>query len=99
MKAATPGECPLIGPDSTVSGVAMTFAKNRIAALANALKPNPTSSYGDVANVLTAQGPQRDAYLNSLVDATGQTIGNRSALAAALIGGPIENDRLQNQWQ
>ncbi len=84
----------------------MTLVKNRVAALANALKPDPTSSYGDIANVLTAQGPQRDAYVSALVDAlnrrtanaaTGQMVGNRSALAAALIGGPLANDRLQSQ--
>ena len=97
---------PLINPDSTMSGVGMTLGKNAVAALVKALSPNPTSSYGDIANVLTAQGAQRDAYLKALVAAldgrtanaaTGQAIGNRSALAAALIGGPLANDRLQNQ--
>lgn len=55
--------------------------------------PDVTKSYPEIARILAAQGPQRDAYLNALTDALargnesaqrGVAIGNRSALAAAL---------------
>ena len=103
MRAPTTSGHPLISPDSTISGVGMTLAKKGISAVSNALKSDPTSSYGELARVLSAQGPQRDAYISALTDAlgrsnanaaTGQTIGNAAALAAALSGGQYLGDRL-----
>ena len=73
-------------------------------ALAKALRNDPTSSYGEVANVLSAQGPQRDAYTRALLSALsrnssyaaqGQALGNTAALAAALAGEQYLDDRLQ----
>lgn len=106
MRAPTTGGHPLINPDSTITGVGMTLSKKAIAGLVNAMKADPTSSYGEVANVLTAQGAKRDALLAALMNgsanqsanaATGQAFGKNAALAAALIGGPYANDRLQNR--
>jgi hypothetical protein len=67
-----------------------------------------TKSYPEVARILSSSGPQRDAYVRALrasetrseaAAATGQKIGDRSALAAALLAngalhsGPKANPR------
>jgi hypothetical protein len=59
------------------------------------MRPDSTKSFGEVARILSAQGPERDRHLAALVDALGrhsanaqasEPIGNRAALAAALLG-------------
>ena len=103
---ASTGGIPYLNPNMTLTGAMMTPVKALGNALLSPLKSNPTQSYGEMARVLTAQGPQRDAYLSALLDAlnrraknaaVGQALGNRSALSAALIGGQAVNDRLQGQ--
>ncbi|MEJ0092828.1 MAG: hypothetical protein WDN46_05205 [Methylocella sp.] len=101
---AATGGIPLINPNMTLTGALMTPVKAMGNALLNQMRPDPTRSYGEIARVLSAQGPQRDAYTSALVDALmrrganaarGQAVGNNTAMAAALIGGPYANDRLQ----
>lgn len=95
MKPEPSSETPLLNPNMSMTGLVATGAKKALNAAFNAVRPDPTKSFGEVARVLSAQGPQRDAHLAALVDAlsrrqghaaTGQNIGNRAALAALLLG-------------
>jgi hypothetical protein len=104
-EAAT-GGIPYVNPNMTLTGAIMTPVKAMGSALLNQIRPDPTRSYGEIARILSAQGPQRDAYTTTLINAlqrrgqnaaTGQTFGNNASLAAALIGGQYANDRLQRQ--
>jgi len=101
---AATGGIPLINPNMTLTGALATPVKAIGNALLNQLRPDPTRSYGEIARILSAQGPQRDAYTSALIDAlarqgrnsaTGAAVGNNAGLAAALIGGQYANDRLQ----
>jgi hypothetical protein len=84
MKPDPSSETPLIFPGSTLSGVAGTVTKKAVGAAFNALlKKDPTKAFGEVAKVLSAQGPQRDAYHQALVDALNRRQSN-SALASKL---------------
>jgi hypothetical protein len=96
MRSPEPSGHPLFSPDSTLWGTATTLGRRGITMLANALKSDPTTSYGEVAKVLTAQGAQRDAYSQALAAAlmrrganaaTGQSLGANPALAALLMAG------------
>lgn len=109
MKPVPPDEVPLINPNMSFTGLLSTIAKKATEAGAGAFRTDPTRHYGEVARILTAQGPQRDAHFSSLVDtlarrdqnsATSQAVGNRSALAAAIAGNAaLEDDRKQRQRQ
>lgn len=101
-EAAT-GGIPYINPNMTLTGAAMTPIRRMGQALVSQFRPDPTRSYGEIARVLTAQGPQRDAYTSALIDslnrraanaAAARGIGNAGALGAALIGGQAANRRL-----
>lgn len=98
---------PFFTPQSNLTGMLSTMAawpvKTAWGAIQNQFKTDPSAYHGEMARVLTAQGPQRDAYTSALVDAlmrragnaaTGQRIGNQAALASALIGGQYANGRL-----
>ena len=95
MKPVPPNEVPLINPNMSLTGALSTAAKKAAEAGANAFRPDPTRSYGEIARILTAQGGERDAHVSALAgalarrdrnSATSQAIGNRSALAAAIAG-------------
>jgi hypothetical protein len=69
---------------------------------------DPTRSYGEVAKVLTAQGPERDRHLRAIADAMSRRninssvaakTGDRSALAAAVLANVLTNDRRQRPQQ
>ena len=95
MKPDPSSETPMLNPNMTIPGLLATAGKKTVSATIDALlRRDPTAAYGEVARVLSAQGPQRDAHLAALVDAltrrqanavTGQKVGNRAALAAALL--------------
>ena len=94
MKPDPSSETPFINPNSTMTGMIGTAGKKAFALALNAMRSDPTKQYGEVASVLSAQGPQRDAHLNALIDAltrkdanaaTSVKVGDRSALAAALL--------------
>jgi hypothetical protein len=80
MKPDSSSETPLVFPGSTIPGIVGTVGKKAVGAAFNALlKKDPTKAYGEVARVLSAQGPQRDAYHDALVKA----LARRSTNAAA----------------
>ena len=95
---ASTGGVPLINPNTSILGLLGTGGKKIIGAVGSQFVPDPTRAYGEIARVLTAQGPQRDLYTQALADAltrrgsnaaTAQTVGrlgSNAALAAALIG-------------
>jgi len=96
MKPDPSSETPLFGPSSSLTGITATIAKKGLGAVVNALtRSDPTRSYGEVARVLSAQGPARDAHLAAIVDAinsrkgnadAGETAGKVGAVVAALLG-------------
>jgi hypothetical protein len=96
MKPDPSSETPLLNPNMTLTGMAATVGKKAVSATIDALlRRDPTAAYGEVAKVLSAQGPQRDAHLAALIEALsrrqanaeiGPVVGNRAALAAALVG-------------
>lgn len=105
MKPDPSSETALINPNMSMTGLLATGAKKGVSAVANALlKNDPTRSYGEVARVLSSQGPQRDAHLANIVDAINSRqgnaavapqVGNSGAVVAALLanaalhGGPM----------
>jgi hypothetical protein len=96
MKPDPSTETPLFGPGSTVAGMGVTVAKKGVSAVVNALtRSDPTRHYGEVARALTEQGAARDARLMAIVKALNSrqgnaelapTVGNTSAVVAALLG-------------
>lgn len=109
MKPTPASETPFFGPSSTLTGMGATAVKKGVAAVANALtRSDPTRSYGEIANILSAQGPQRDRYFQAIVDAmgrrtqnqaVGESVGDKSALATAIIANAMLRDRRQTQRQ
>jgi hypothetical protein len=106
MKPEPPGEMPIINPNMSITGTLATGAKKGIETVLNALRGDPTASYGDIARVLTAQGPERDAAFQVIKDAIarrGQNaiaapkIGDRAALVAAILANDQMRSRLQSQ--
>lgn len=82
MKPDPSSETPIVNPNMTLTGLGSTAAKKAVAATFNALlKKDPTKAFGEVARVLSAQGPQRDAYHDALVQALTRRQSN-SALAS-----------------
>jgi hypothetical protein len=95
MKPEPSSETPLLNPNMSLTGFAATLGKKTANAVLNAMRPDSTKSFGEVARILSAQGPERDRHLAALIDALGRhsanaqaapAIGNRAALAAALLG-------------
>jgi hypothetical protein len=95
MKPEPSSETPLLNPNMSLTGFAATLGKKTANAALNAMRPDSTKSFGEIARILSAQGPERDRHLAALVDALGRhsahaqaapAIGNRAALAAALLG-------------
>jgi hypothetical protein len=106
MKPEPSSETPFFGPSSTLIGMASTAGKKTANALINSMRPDSTKSFGEVARILSAQGPERDRHLAALVDALGRhsanaqaagPIGNRAALAAALLGNEYLHGRSGTQ--
>jgi hypothetical protein len=103
---AQTGGIPLINPNMTVTGALATPVKALGRALLSQVRTDPTRSYGEIARVLTAQGPQAQQHTSALIDAlqrrtansaTANRLGDNSALISALIGGQALNNRLQRQ--
>lgn len=105
LKPTPASETPLFNPNSTLTGMGATGVKKVVRATWNALtKSDPTRSYGEIADILSAQGPQRDKYFQAIVDAmgrrtqnsaTGAAVGDKSALATAIIANAMMRDRRQ----
>lgn len=109
MKPTPASETPFFNPSSTLTGMGATAVKKGVTAIANALtRSDPTRSYGEIANILAAQGPQRDRYFQAIVDAmnrrnhnqaVSESLGDKSALATAIIANAMMRDRRQTQQQ
>ena len=107
MKPEPSSETPFFSPSSTFVGMTTTGLKKGVMTIVNALtKSDPTKSYGEVAKILSAQGPARDAYVSNLIDILdnketsawlGQKLGNNAALLTALSGNGYLRHQLQNQ--
>jgi hypothetical protein len=91
MKPEPSNETAFFNPNATLTGQAGTAAKKALGAAFNAiLKRDPTAAYGEIARVLSAQGPQAQAHLNALArilsrrdanKALAGDVGNLGALA------------------
>lgn len=100
---ADTGGIPYINPNMNLTGAVMTPVKRMADALLSQFKADPTRSYGEIARVLSAQGPQRGAFASALVDAFNRrganavmagkvgNMGSHAAMAAALIGNGMMN--------
>jgi hypothetical protein len=94
---------------SVKTGMGVTAAKTGVQSIISALtRSDPTRHYGEVARALSAQGPARDARLQSIVDAIGNRRGNataapvagdRTALLAAIGGNSYANGHRRNRTQ
>lgn len=93
MKPVPPGDVPLIGPGTTGTGLVLGGTKKALNAAYNAVRPDATRSFGEVAKALTEQGAKRDARIKAIVDAldrrqgnavTAQAAGDRGSLLAAI---------------
>ncbi|PAY07190.1 hypothetical protein CK489_15430 [Bradyrhizobium sp. UFLA03-84] len=102
MKPEPPGEMQLITPQTTGIGLISAGAKKAANWAINGMRPDPTAQYGEMARILTAQGAARDRHLDALATsllsrdanrAAAPAIGNRAALAAAL----LENEYLRDR--
>ncbi|MDN5006411.1 hypothetical protein ACFQZO_36985, partial [Bradyrhizobium sp. GCM10027634] len=102
MKPEPSSETPLLNPNMSLTGLLATGAKKTANAALNALRPDQTKSFGEVARILSAQGTERDRRLAALIDvlarregnaATASKFGDRAALAAALLGNAYVQSR------
>jgi hypothetical protein len=109
MKPTPSTETPFLNPNSTLTGMAVTGVKKVAQAALNALtRSDPTRSYGEIANILSAQGLQRDRYFQAIVDAMGrrtqnqaigEATGDKGALATAIIANAMLRDHTQRKQQ
>lgn len=107
MKPTPSSEIPMINPNMSIPGLVGTALKKGGSALYNALtKSDPTAQYGELGQILAAQGPQRDKYVSALVDALNRrssnaaaapAMGNNTALGAALLGGEGLRDQYEQR--
>jgi hypothetical protein len=95
MAPRPPGDMPLLTPQTTGVGLLLGGGKKALDWAYKAVQPDQTRHYGEIARVVTSQGSERDRHLAALVDVLGRqglnakaspAIGNRAALAAALLG-------------
>lgn len=102
MKPEPSSETPLFNPNMTLTGLGATLAKKGGNAVLGAMRADPTKSYGEVARILSATGGERDNYIKALADAldrrqgnaaTGALIGDRAALAAAILANGADRER------
>jgi hypothetical protein len=79
MKPEPSSETPLLNPNMSQTGLVATGAKKTANAALNAVRPDATRSYGEVAKVLTETGAARDARIQSIIDALDRRQGNAAA--------------------
>lgn len=110
MKPEPSSETPMINPSTTMTGFLGTGAKKALGMAWEGLtRKDPTRSYGEVARELTKQGSERDQLLEALMQAMerrqanenfAQPIGNRAALAAAMLGnGAVRERQMRTRQQ
>jgi hypothetical protein len=83
MKPDPSTETALINPNMSLTGLLATGAKKTASAALNAVRPDPTRNYGEVAKILTEQGPARDRRVQAIVDALDRRNGNAAVSADA----------------
>jgi hypothetical protein len=93
MKPTPASEAPLLGPGTTGVGLVVGGGKRLLSAGYNAIRPDTTRPFGEVAQILTARGAERDKRLLDLIDAlerrrgnqaVAEAFGNRGALLSAI---------------
>ena len=105
-----PSAAPIVNPTMSWLGAPLTAVKRyAVQPLWEALTHHdPTKDYGDLANVMTATGPARDAHLAALIDAlqrqkgfapTANASGNAAALAAGLLAHGVATQPLRSSGQ
>lgn len=107
MRPTPATETPIINPNMTIAGLVGTAGKKAIVAVQNAVSPDQTKSYGEIAKILSAQGGERDSAVLKIADALSRrqnnadiapTVGNASAaIAAALANSYYRPNRIGSQ--
>ncbi|MDX3970088.1 MAG: hypothetical protein QHD01_26285 [Bradyrhizobium sp.] len=93
MNPSPSSETPLINPNATLSGMSVTAIKKALGMAYGAVKPSETRAFGEIADILSTQGPARDARVQAIIDALEKrrsnaaiapAAGDRAALIAAI---------------
>ena len=94
MKPTPASETPLINPNMSATGLVLAGLKKGGGKVVDALRPDQTRAFGEIAEILTQQGDRRNASVRALEAAldrrggnstTAAFAGDRGALMAALI--------------
>ncbi|WP_319796564.1 hypothetical protein [Nitrobacter sp.] len=83
MKPVPPGEVALINPNMSATGFALAGAKKALKAGYNAIRPDQTRAYGEIAQILTEQGAKRDQRIADIIAALDRRRGNQRVAATA----------------
>jgi hypothetical protein len=83
MKPVPPGEVALINPNMSATGFALAGAKKALKAGYNAVRPDQTRGYGEIAQILTERGAQRDQRIADIIAALDRRQGNQRVAATA----------------
>ncbi|WP_339032665.1 hypothetical protein WI604_15910 [Bradyrhizobium symbiodeficiens] len=83
MKPSPAGETPLVNPNATLAGMGATAIKKALGMAYGAVKPSETRAFGEIADILSTQGPARDARVQAIVDALERRRGNAAIAPAA----------------
>lgn len=86
MNPSPSSETPMINPNATLSGMSVTAIKKALGMAYGAVKPSETRAFGEIADILSTQGPARDARVQAIIDALERRRGN-AAIA------PVAGDR------
>ena len=101
MRPTPATETKIINPNMTLMGMVGTGAQKTFNGLQSMFRRDPSAAYPEIAQILSAQGPQRDAHLKAIAEALmsrdknvaiGNATGNPAALAAAI----LENAYVRN---
>jgi hypothetical protein len=83
MNPSPSSETPLINPNATLSGMSVTAIKKALGMAYGAVKPSETRAFGEIADILSTQGPARDARVQAIIDALERRRGNAAIAPAA----------------
>lgn len=83
MKPTPASETPLVNPNATVAGMSATAIKKALGWGARSLRPDQTRAFGEIADILSASGPRRDATTQAIIDALERRRGNAAIAPAA----------------
>ncbi len=107
MAPSPPNDLPdLIGPGTTTLGLLSTAGKRAAGYIYRGLLDDPTRHYPEIASIVTAKGPQADAFREALeaaisrrqaIDAHAPAVGNGAALAISTVVNGLLQDRRARQ--